>query len=362
VRRPKRGNTHARKFAYNGCTAPARAAEEDSVEDFADLAQQAGVSKTVYSIYWPFTRDLIDGIWRTERDDMHRQYEEAWTKKQDTLHEPYLERWAAWATPLRPPIARHVFPHQYPANGSSEALRETLADFAANRRGNTLHVFTGEYEGYEAYARGYGVRVLHHDRRDFAAVEQSFGVGDIFMLSQPSAIDGNLWPDYDAFLRHMAERHPQVEVMLDLCYVGLVARDYGIEIGYPNITRLFFSLSKVFGVYYHRMGGVFSKREIAGLYGNMWFKNLHSIHLARRLLEASQVRTIPDLFRSYQRTAVKKLQNRFPHLQESDAILLGHHRFEADAASDVDRFLRRDDVVRYCLTPAMETSIRSGQR
>jgi hypothetical protein len=85
------------------------------------------------------------------------------------------------------------------------------------------------------------------------------------MLSQPSAIDGNLWPGYGDFLQHMAERHPQVEVMLDLCYVGLLARDYAIEIGYPNIVRLFFSLSKIFGVYYHRMGGVFSKREIPGL-------------------------------------------------------------------------------------------------
>jgi len=182
------------------------------------------------------------------------------------------------------------------------------------------------------------------------------------MLSQPSAIDGNLWSAYDDFLRHMAEHHPQVEIMLDLCYVGLVARDYAIDIGYPNITRLFFSLSKIFGVYYHRMGGVFSKREIPGLYGNMWFKNLHSLYLARRLLEASTVRTIPDLFRSCQEAVVRKLQNRYPALQPSDVILLGHHRFDETTATDTDRLLRRDDVVRYCLSPAMETAIRGDDR
>jgi histidinol-phosphate/aromatic aminotransferase/cobyric acid decarboxylase-like protein len=332
------------------------------VTDATELIQRDGVCKTVYSIYWPFTRDLIDRVWQTERETLHRQYEEAWTKKQDALHDPFLERWAEWATPVRPAITRLSFPHRYPTSGSSEALRETLADFAANRRDNALHVFAGEYEGYEAYARGYGVPVLQHDRKDWAAGRHPFRTGDIFMLSQPSAIDGNLWPGYDDFLRHMAERHSQVEVMLDLCYVGLVARDYAIEIDYPNIVRLFFSLSKIFGVYYHRMGGVFSKREIPGLYGNMWFKNLHSIHLARRLLDESTVRTIPDMFRPCQEAVVRKLQNRYPTLQPSDAILLGHHRFDADTATDTDRLLRRDDAVRYCLAPAMETAIRSGAR
>lgn len=326
--------------------------------ELSDLAERHGVCKTVYSIYWPFTRDLIDEVWRTDRDSIHRQYEQAWTKAQDALHDPYLERWTEWATPVRPRITRQAFPHWYATNGSSEALRETLADLAANRRDNALHVFAGEYEGYEAYARGYGVRVLVHDRHD--APRHPFRAGDIFLLSQPSAIDGNLWSGYDAFLRHMAERQPQVEVMLDLCYVGLVARDYAIDIDYPNVTRVFFSLSKIFGVYYHRMGGVFSKREMAGLYGNMWFKNLHSIYLGRRLLDRSTVRTIPDLFGRHQDTVVRKLQNRFPELRPSDAILLGHRRFDAGSATDAERMLRRDDVVRYCLTPAMETAIRDA--
>ena len=330
--------------------------------DVTELTRRDGVCKTVYSIYWPFTHDLIDRVWQGDRDIIHRQYEDAWTKKQDALHDPFLERWAEWATPVQPRIARSTFPYRYPTSGSSEALRETLADFAANRRDNALHVFAGEYEGYEAYARGYGVRVLHHDRNDWAAEHHPFQPGDVFMLSQPSAIDGNLWPGYDEFLHRMAERHPEVEIMLDLCYVGLVARDYRIEIGYPNIGRLFFSLSKIFGVYYHRIGGVFSKREIPGLYGNMWFKNLHSIYLARRLLDESTVRTIPDMFRPCQEAVVRKLQNRYPTLRPSDAILLGHHRFDADAATDTDRLFRRDDVVRYCLAPAMETAVRGGDR
>jgi len=49
--------------------------------------------------------------------------------------------------PVRPAITRLTFPHRYPTSGSSEALRETFADFAANRRDNALHVFAGEYEG-----------------------------------------------------------------------------------------------------------------------------------------------------------------------------------------------------------------------
>lgn len=325
----------------------------------AVTAGDDGITKTVYSIYWPLTRDIIDSVWAGERDRLHSQFEEPWTKKQDALHEPFLQRWTEWATPLQPRITRREFPHWYPTNGSSEGLRETLADFAAHRRDNALHVFRGEYEGYEAYAQGYGVRVVHHDRMALD-MEGSLRAGDIFMLSQPSAIDGNIWPGYDEFLRHMADRHPEVEIMVDLCYVGLLARDYSIRIDHPTITRLFFSLSKIFGVYYHRMGGVFSKREMPGLYGNMWFKNLHSIHLAHRLLDATTVASIPELYRRHQVAVVAKLQNRFPRLRASDALLLGHHEFEADTATDADRLLRRDSVVRYCLSPAIETAVRAG--
>lgn len=328
--------------------------------DPTTLARDDGITKTVYSIYWPLTRGIIDTVWTGERDALHSQFEDPWTKKQDALHEPYLQRWTEWATPLRPRVTRQDFPYWYPTNGSSEALRETLADFAAHRRDNALHVFRGEYEGYEAYAQAYGVRVVHHDRNIPEVRQQLFRPGDIFMLSQPSAIDGNLWPGYDAFLQHLAKQIPAVEVMVDLCYVGLLARDYSIRVDHPNIARLFFSLSKIFGVYYHRMGGVFSKREMAGLYGNMWFKNLHSIHLARRLLDATTVTSIPELYRGHQEAVVKKLQNRFPMLRASDALLLGHHGFEADAATDVDRLLRRDAAVRYCLSPAIEAAIRAG--
>jgi len=162
--------------------------------DATELARSDGVCKTVYSIYWPFTRDLIDRVWQSEREALHRQYEEAWTKKQDALHDTFLEGWVIWATPVRPVITPSAFPYRYPTSGSSEALRETIADFAANRRERALHVFAGEYEGYEAYARGYGVTVLHHDRKDWAADRDPFRPGDVFMLSQPSAIDGNLWP------------------------------------------------------------------------------------------------------------------------------------------------------------------------
>ena len=60
--------------------------------------------------------------------------------------------------------------------------------------------------------------------------------------------------------------------MPDLTYVGSVAREFRIELAPPNIPAFVISRSKPFGGYYHRVGGVFARREYPSLFGNKWFR------------------------------------------------------------------------------------------
>jgi len=120
-----------------------------------------GFSKTVYSLYYPRVQAVIDKL---SKDFPHDLYKEAWTKKQDTLHEEFLDTWKNWAKPFIPDVHwGKEFPHSYPTNGSSEAIRETLAQYAADcaiqEVHPVIHTFIGEYEGYKAIAEGYNIEV-----------------------------------------------------------------------------------------------------------------------------------------------------------------------------------------------------------
>jgi len=131
-------------------------------------ALELGFSPTVYSLFYPETQTVID---RISRVYPHEMYTEAWTKKQDSMHDEFLEAWQLWARPSLPNINwANEFPHSYPCNGSSEAIRESLAQYAADcallggngKRVPRIHVFEGEYEGYRAVAEGYGIKVISH--------------------------------------------------------------------------------------------------------------------------------------------------------------------------------------------------------
>ena len=332
----------------------------------SDALLAAGVSRPVFDCRWPETRAIAARLWDAlPRGLAARLYDEPYLGGQDLLHEQFLEQWLAWR---RGVVAfdEAEFPYRYATAGSSEAIRECLAQFAVSRwrdgRAPVLHVFEGEYEGYGAVAEGYGVRTERHDR---ARWRESFGgagrvgAGDLVMLSQPSAIDGNLWPDVDDFLRHLEAERPGVRVAVDLTYVGTVARPYEIDVRSPLVDTLFFSLSKVFGVYYHRVGGVLSRRPMPGIVGTRWFKNSFSLELGRELLAKLPPRAIPGRYAARQLEAVAAVRASLgAPLEPSDVVLLAHHAWGADVPAAVAP-LRRAGGVRYCLTPALDKLLRA---
>jgi histidinol-phosphate/aromatic aminotransferase/cobyric acid decarboxylase-like protein len=287
----------------------------------------------------------------------HELYDQPYLGAQDDLHETTTLQWRAWVAPvLEIPDA---FGFRYATQGSTEAIRESLALHAISARAAgrqpVIHVFHGEYEGYAAEMESYGGRVVRHDRDEY---EDSFAreasAGDRVYLSQPSAIDGNVWTEFPALVAFIEERLPALELMVDLTYVGTVGAPYRIDVRSPVVHTVFFSLSKVFGVYYHRIGGALSREPLTGLYGNRWFKNTFSLELGRRLLESLEVRAVPKRYASLQAEAVASVAARLGvPLVASDVVLLAHHPW-TEGLPDVVAPLRRGSSVRYCLTPALD--------
>lgn len=337
--------------------------------------KDAGASKTVYALVTPETEaaknfilgNALDGPDAARRRHLE-QFRDAWTGKQFAVHEAFIERWMAWATPVVAIDAAH-FPWRYPTAGGSEALFHVIAAYgnrARTERFNPeVHVFAGEYEGYKAYAEACGIKVVEHPRADWQHVGRTLAATALFCLSQPSAIDGNVWPQANEFLALLATTASQPRVLLDVTYVGSIADAPSARIAAdsPAVQALAFSLSKPFGVYYDRIGGVLCRKAMPSLFGNQWFKNLTSLQLGEALLDRHDVFDLPRRYRNVQREAAARIGRHLGlTLLPCDVSVLA----QAEATSATDRalaaFLRRpagdpDAPLRLCLTPTMAEMI-----
>jgi hypothetical protein len=241
--------------------------------DVDQRVRRAGASKTVYALVTPHTeaaKHLIFGNCVVDPDGARRrhleQFRDAWTGKQFISHEVFMERWTAWAAPL---VAMgSALRCRYPTSGASEALFHVISGYGNRARNERfvpeLHVFAGEYEGYRAYAEACGITVIEHARVNWEVAARQLPRTALFCLSQPSAIDGNLWPHANAFLAALATCD-RARLVLDLTYVGAIAHDPGERIAADGaaLQAVVFSLSKPFGVYYDRIGGIFLPRPDA---------------------------------------------------------------------------------------------------
>jgi len=343
----------------------------------------AGASGTIYSLVMPESEaalaHIVDGGNRDAllaespaggglaRLDEARQthylsrYHEPWTQKQDVMHEDYFAHWLAWSAPIVN-FEEQEFPFRYPTAGASEGIFKIIAEHLAACRGRgqepTVHVFDGEYEGFPAYADALRIPTVRHDRAEWRRVPDAVGPGAMFWISQPSAIDGAVWPDFEAFVAAMAESRPQVPVIPDLTYVGSVARAFRIALDFPNIPAFVISHSKPFGGYYHRVGGVFARSEYPSLFGNKWFKNLQSLGWATEMMKRHDVFALPRKYRAVQEEAAGRVGALLgvEGLAPADVLLLATAPAAAATSEPLRVILRgspAERVVRLCLTPAM---------
>jgi len=316
------------------------------------------------------------------RADYFDQFRDAWTKKQDRVHRAFFDTWHEWSKPLVD-LDREQFKFFYPTGGASEPLKHIIYDygniarvklekaisandFAAARNAiPKIHIFKGEYEGYKAYAEAAQITVVEHDRGDWKQVAETLPENEWFFLSQPSAIDGNVWHEGNEFLRLISSKSSTPRVIMDMTYVGAIAKAPAekFAVSEPCVRNVVFSLSKPFGVYYDRIGGVFSREQDLGLFGNIWFKGLFGLMLGTELMKRHDVFDLPRKYHSIQsERAFETGKNLGMKLKPSDVYIMAIASETADADPQLAAYLHRPgldktSLARVCLTKGMAETI-----
>lgn len=292
--------------------------QDTPMKDVPMISSNEAVSKTVYSAVWPPTEALVRQCMAHETEAMLDRHRLAHTKVQDSLHREFFTAWRQYAA-ATVDVDVVQFPHQYPCNGSSEAIREIIHTAVWNQQ--DLVVFDGDYEGYEVIAAIAGTRVHRVDRATWRATLtrwqaegapwQLAGRRAQWWVSQPSAIDGNIWDDFQDWLTSVSRLNNSVDVWVDLCYLGVTTRPFTVHLDHSCVAGVVFSLSKTMGAYYRRIGGCFSRDALPGLWGNGWFKNLDSLYLGTRWLKdpTFQGRAWQARLSQWQHTAMERALN-----------------------------------------------------
>jgi hypothetical protein len=310
------------------------------------------VTRTVFGIYYPETRRIVEELW-DERP--HAWYERNYTGRQDAMHRACLARWRTWVSEAGVRLG-DGYPFECPTAGASEGIHALLALHRA-RGGRRIHVLEGEYEGYAIVAAALGLDVMVHRRADWRESISRAQPGDQVWISQPSAIDGNLWSDFGSLVDHLSGHAPGVRLAVDLTYVGAVAGEARIDLESPSIDAVVWSLSKPFGVYYHRIGGLVARDEIPTLRGHHWFKNLFSLQLGERLMTAHPAGALPARYRDHQREALARTQAAglvAADARASDVVMLAH---APGSSAGEHAAYARGPGLRFCLSPLMDRMI-----
>jgi len=299
-------------------------------------------TKTVYGLRLP---EFNETIRKAQQSDVFlKRHEKPWLKYQDDYHIDFSETYKKW---MKDSVSGlNQFNYFYPSNGSSEAIKDTINYLDRKHWEVEFFAFNGEYEGYEAYCKSYGNHQVNYiDRNEWAKSIDHYtdlysDSKRIFFISQPSSIDGDNWKDFNKFVRYLKANN--WIVCVDLAYMPLAETNYifdgmGVVVNIntydlKDVDFVFISLSKSFGVYYNRIGGVYSKCEIPSLYGNQWFKNVDSLYIGIQLMNEFHSDQLSSLFSHYLGYALKTFKEYIP-----DNYLCSNSRIIAKL-SDVDNY------------------------
>ncbi|MFA7285088.1 MAG: aminotransferase class I/II-fold pyridoxal phosphate-dependent enzyme, partial [Candidatus Absconditabacterales bacterium] len=211
----------------------------------------------------------------------------------------------------------------------------------------SLYTIPGEYEGYEAYGRNLGLEFEVHTLENLLSARPG-----IIFISNPNASDGAIIPN-DIIMKLCNHGH---KIVYDITYVGLTSPQL-FDVTHPNILAVIASLSKPFGVYYHRIGFCFSRIPIMTLAPNKWFKNINSLLIANKLLTSIKPGQLYEKYKPYQDKAIHTLSQQIgTDISASNILLLGVHKGVLPKKYDT---YNRGPNHRFCLTPyflAQETS------
>lgn len=136
------------------------------------------------------------------------------------------------------------FPFKCYSNGTTEAFDKFYMKNAKRR----FRCFKGEYMYH---------KLAWRDKFVWAYLEDDeLHKADAVVISLPFADTGNKHSKYHELMRECSEKN--IPVLVDCAYFG-VCRDIHIDIAYPCITDVTFSLSKSFPLAYARIGLRYTK-------------------------------------------------------------------------------------------------------
>lgn len=293
--------------------------------------------KLIYSFQYPEARSVLNSLWKQEP---HFLFDNNYLKAQENKEKEFFSLWKQWSSPVV--THNQELKYFYPTNGSSEAIREVI--YQLKNRKRRMVIFKNDYEGYKAFALSCKLKFVEIDKDK--ALKFKFKDDDTLVFSHPASFDGNIWEGYDELMASLSDKKTQVYV--DLCYVGTVAREYKINLDYSNIEGTFISLSKVFGVYFQRIGGLVSKNEEAGLFGNQWFKNMFSLHFGMELIKTFSVYELPRKYKEKQEQLCNEISEQLnAKVEPSDVVFLAYSK-------EIIKDYERGKGSRFCLTPGLD--------
>lgn len=270
----------------------------------------------------------------------------------DDLHLPlmdeYLFRSVRSVLDVKPELKDFAaaLPSAYYTNGSSEGIYHLLARHKTHFPDVPLFQFEGEYQGYGEYARALGMEFYTVPHGTDPRVLRP----GVFFISAPSAVDGNIADN--SLIEHICETGHYV--VLDLAYAGMAqyAEHQKIQL-HDHVAAVVGSMSKPFGLYYHRIGFLWAKDPVDSLYGNRWFKNAFSIEVGKAVIDQYTAADLAEKYRPWQSRACKDASDWLGYqITPSDVWLLGHAfpnpKYPMPLA--IEPF-KRGPGYRFCLTP-----------
>jgi len=297
---------------------------------------------TVYSYYLPEVRAVVDRLFASFPHDVFLRASEG--EGLDRFHEPVMGKFTAVHREEVPGL--QAFAHRYPTAGSEEGIREYLSMLALEGV-SEVYMFAGDYEGYREVAKSRGIRV----REVPWGTDPAILPAGHWFLSDPSARDGNrVATDVVRAICDAGHR-----LFYDLSYLGSTGPAV-FDVTHPNIAAVAVSFSKSYGLFYWRIGFLFSRREVPALYANKWFKSVPGLLLADRVLAGLDMPAVAARYKKIQARVVADINAAHGlRLRPSDSFLLAHMTtgdaagLPADTRAELEKF-RRGDGWRFCLT------------
>jgi histidinol-phosphate/aromatic aminotransferase/cobyric acid decarboxylase-like protein len=306
---------------------------------------------TVYSYYLPEIRGLITDL---TREYPHEVFLRSVAPGLDDFHHPIIEKLIAAHRHDVPSLGQ--FAYRYPTSGSEEGIREHLT-LLQSKGVKQIYVWKGDYEGYREVAKTRNLSTVEVDvDHDPATLEPGH-----WFLSNPSARNGMIVPRE----RILAIAEAGHQVFYDLAYLGATPPTV-FDVSHPNIAAVVVSFSKLYGLFYYRIGFTFCREANPALFANKWFKNVYGLLIAERILERIDHVRLTQKYKAIQAAIVAQINQEVGlGLTASDAFLLATlpaaaAQLPEDRREMIGKF-KRGDGYRFCLTPYFEEHEKQHQ-